>query len=105
MLADGDGAEDSVDIVHGQVEHFLMALLLLADVQHPIGNDLPHVGPDLCLNGLEIVSRGRGQAVLSVQDVLKDAGVEEDWVLGGPQLRWQDVHRLLAGQVVLHGKE
>ena len=55
--------------------------LLLRDLQHPLRDDLPHVGLDLCLHRREVVSAPFRVAValtaLSLDDVVEDAGVLE----------------------------
>ncbi len=90
-LLEADAAEEPVHVVDGQVEDLGLALLLLAHLQHPVGDDLPHVGLDLGLDGLEVVlALGVHAAVVVVlpgQDVGEDAGiVDEDRVLVGPHV-------------------
>jgi len=105
-LLEADSAEEPIHIVDGQVEHFWLALLLLTDLQHPVGDDLPHVWLDLSLNGLEVVLAVGVHAavvVLPGQDVGEDAGiVDEDGVLVGPHVGDPNVFDTLQ---IFHGKE
>jgi hypothetical protein len=50
-------------------------------LQHPVRDDLPHVGLDLLLDHLEVVGGGEVE-LLDLQHVAEDAGVlDEDGVL------------------------
>ena len=98
-------AQEAIHVVDGKVEYFSLALLLLAHLQHPVGHDLPHVGLDLRLDGLEVVVKGRAEEVvfLPVQDVVQDPGVvDQDGISVRPHVSEPNV--LYALQVI-HGKE
>ena len=56
LPADG---EEPVHVVHGEAEDLRLAAQLLADLQHPVGHDLPHVGHHLHLHRPEVVGRRR----------------------------------------------
>ena len=47
ILLDRDLRHESVHVVDGEGEDLGLALLLLANLEHPIDDDLPHVGFDL----------------------------------------------------------
>ena len=47
--------QKSVHQVHGEAEDLGRTAELLTDLQHPVGDDLPHVRLDLNLNCLEVI--------------------------------------------------
>ena len=99
-LLDVHLGEEAVHVVDGEVKDVGLALLLLRDLQHPVGDDLPHVRLDLRLHRREVVSAPFQVAVslaaLPLDDVVEDAGVlEQGGVLVGAALGEDDFLLLL----------
>ncbi len=83
-LLDVDAGQEAVEVVDSQREDLRVALLLLAHLQHPVGDDLAHVRLHLRLQRGEVVKLGLllRLVFLSGEDVGQDSGVlEEDGVL------------------------
>ena len=53
--------EEPVQVVDGQTEDLGRAVLLLADLQHPVSHLFPHVRLQVCLDGIEIILASGGK--------------------------------------------
>jgi len=52
--------KEPVKVVDGQAEDLGGAVLLLADLEHPVCHLLPHVRLQVCLDGIEIIFASGG---------------------------------------------
>lgn len=75
--ADGADGQEAVEVVHGQAEHLGLRVLVLADLQHPVGDLLAHGGLDLGLDGRE-VPRVRDVLGFLLEEGSEDAVIAED---------------------------
>lgn len=75
-LSGGDAGQVAIQVVHGQGEDFLLAALLLTDLQHPVRQHLPHVRLDLPLHTLEVGGAGH-VTLLQAEQALQDTLVPE----------------------------
>lgn len=97
-LLQGLQGQEAVQVVHGQREDLLFALLLLTDLQHPGGHDFPHGWHNLLLHALEVRYGGR-TGLLRLEHGSQHPVVEEI----GVRVRAADGLHFAAQELVFHG--
>jgi len=72
-LLDVDEGEEPVQVADSEEEDFGLAVLVLADLKHPVSDDLPHVRLDGCLSAVAVVHNL--DRVLGEEEVLQHPDV------------------------------